>query len=384
MFLPPDVRPHLPRHYYVSSKSANSSGEEELTFVSGRRRITIKGKGLQAIRQHFLPLLDGTRTVNDLVSRSYTEFSQEELEQCLTLLASNNLISLEPYGSQVEERWDERLLPQLSFFHEMNAPPSKTQQRLRNATVVVLGLSGAGAYAAIAIAACQVGRVHCVDDGAVREADLYLSPALAGAEIGLARATAVQQRLDQLHAGVAVSTSHDDLTADESVLAAVTGCDFVICSLDRGRSGVLYRVNRACLREGIPWTSCTLQGIEAVLGPTILPDKTPCYLCYKMRAIACSAEPADELDFERMLEFRNHDDSSSSENLTFAAGLLGNLAALEAFKTITGIGACSAAGGIVVVDLIWGGWQKHTILRKPWCPACFPGEAKSPNGEPTL
>ena len=299
------------------------------------------------------------------------------------MLASHNLLILERRGDRTREHWDERLMPQLNFFQEFDISPEEAQRSLRDAAVAVLGVGGAGAYAALAIAACQVGRVHCVDDRAISEADLYLAPVLAGAEIGLSRAAAVQQRLKQLQADIAVSASNDDLAADESIRATIRGCDFVICGVDKGRSGTLYKVNSACLSEGIPWTSCSLEGIEAVLGPTVLPGSTACYLCYKMRAIACSERPWTELSFEKMLETRNHDDSVRRENLTFAAGLLGNLAALEAFKVLTGVGACAAAGAIVVVDLIRGGWQKHTVLRKPWCPSCFPGAAMIGNGETT-
>jgi molybdopterin-synthase adenylyltransferase len=384
MSLPLDVPLLLASHYYVVWTAGDSSGEEELAFVSSRRRITINGKGLQAVCQRLLPLLDGTRTANELMDGASTGFSPEELKQCITFLASHNLLTPERRMRPTRQPSNDRLVPQLSFFQELDISPEEAQRSLREATVAVLGLGGAGAYAALALAACRVGRVHCVDDGVVNEADLYLAPVLAGAEIGRSRAAAAQQRLKQLQADITVSASNDDLAADQSVQAAISGCDFVICSVDKGRSGTLYKVNRACLREGIPWTSCSLEGIEAVLGPTVLPGSTACYLCYKMRAIACSDRPRTELSFERMLETRNHDDSVRRENLTFAAGLLGNLAALEAFKVLTGVGACAAAGGIVVLDLVRGGWQNHTVLRKPWCPSCFPGVATSGNGERTL
>jgi adenylyltransferase/sulfurtransferase len=383
MSLPPDVRPRLPSHYDVVSRPPDSSGDEELSFLSGRRKITIKGKGLRVVRHRLLPLLDGTRTFDDLVHGSSTGFSPEELDRCLTLLASNNLITLERRRVPAADCLEERLAPQLGFFHEMEVSVEETQRKLLNATVAVVGLGGVGAYAALAIAASQVGSVRCVDDGAVSQADLYLAPVLAGAEVGLSRSMAVKQRLEQLRTDLVVSAAHDDLAADESVQAAIRGCDFVICGLDPGRLGAVYRVNRACLREGIPWTSGSLGGIEAVFGPTVLPGRTACYLCYKMRAIACSTRPGAELAFERTLETRNRDDSSRRENLTFAAGVLGNLAALEAFKAITGVGACSVAGGIAVLDLVRGGWQQHTVLRKPWCPSCYPGAATTAHGEIT-
>jgi bacteriocin biosynthesis cyclodehydratase domain-containing protein len=378
--LPPDVRPRLPGHLDVVSTPPDSSGEEELSFISGRRRITIRGTGLRVLHHVLLPLIDGTRTVDDLIHGSATGFSAEELERCLTLLAATNLLTLERHDDPSATVRDDRLAPQLGFFHEMEASGEETQRKLRNATVAVVGVGGVGAHAALALAASPGGRIRCADDVPVRQADPYLAPVFAGAEPGRNRAMALKERLEELGTEV-VASAAQDLASEESVRAAVRGTDFVICGLDLDRSGTLYRVNHACLRENVSWTVGSLAGIEAVLGPTVLPGKTACYVCYRMRAIACSASPVAELAMERTRNIRNRDESSCRENLTFAAGALGNLTALEAFKAITGIGACSVPGAIAVLDLLRGSWQKHTILRKPWCPACRPGPAPSAHGD---
>jgi bacteriocin biosynthesis cyclodehydratase domain-containing protein len=375
MSVPLEARPRLLSHYYVLRMPTDRPGEEELAFVSGLRRVTIRGRGLETVRRRLLPLLDGTRTVGDLLDRDAAGIPSDQLRRCIAQLASLDLLVLE--DDRAGDGRDEQLGPQLSFFHEVAPSAGAAQGRLRDATVAVVGLGGAGAHAALAMAACQVGEVRCVDDGVVGPGDPYLAPVLAGVEAGHGRAAAIGQRLEQLRTDTVVSTFQEDLTTEENLHAAVKGCDFVVCTVDKGRLGISHRVNRACLREAIPWTSCALEGAEAVLGPTVLPGSTACYLCYRMRAIACSDRPEAELAFESMLEDRNQDDSSRRENLTFAAGILGNLAALEAFKALTGVGTCAVAGGILVIDLVRGGWQRHTVLRKPWCPACFPGSAGS-------
>ena len=41
-------------------------------------------------------------------------------------------------------------------------------------------------------------------------------------------------------------------------------------------------------------------------------------------------------------------------------------------KELTGLAEPSLVGRILTVGLTDLAVQKHTILRKPWCPACFP------------
>jgi adenylyltransferase/sulfurtransferase len=131
-------------------------------------------------------------------------------------------------------------------------------------------------------------------------------------------------------------------------------------------------LNRACLQVRVPWTSCSASGLEGVVGPTVVPHETACYLCYKMRAVACAADPEDEFAHQRQLDRRKQDDSGRRENHPFAAGVVADLAGLEAFKLLTGLAEPSAKGGIVVFDFLTLSCRRHVVLRKPWCPTCSP------------
>jgi hypothetical protein len=91
-----------------------------------------------------------------------------------------------------------------------------------------------------------------------------------------------------------------------------------------------------------------------------------------MRAISCAAEPNTVRRLEAALVDLPESDMWMPENLNFSAGVLGNLAATEAFKSITGAGDYFAAGGILVVDVHHGRFEKHIVLRMPQCKSCCP------------
>jgi adenylyltransferase/sulfurtransferase len=103
----------------------------------------------------------------------------------------------------------------------------------------------------------------------------------------------------------------------------------------------------------------------------VYPFQTACYLCYKMRSVACAGNPEDSFAFEQFLDRRKRDDSGCRENLVFAAGIAANVLGLEVLKELSGILSPSTRGSIVVVDLLELRVSRHVVLRKPWCPACF-------------
>jgi bacteriocin biosynthesis cyclodehydratase domain-containing protein len=373
-------KPRLPSHYYVWFEPPDDSGDEVLHFASERTRIKIKGHSFREFQQSVVPLLDGRHTLEEIERAVAHLFAPQDLEQCLELLAAQNLLEDDLNSQELSLPAAEALVPQLNFLHEVGANPEEVQRRLSRATVTVLGLGGAGAQAAISLAAARVGCVRCVDSSPVTAPDTYLSPFFSLTQVGTLRAPVVAQRIQACAPETKVTVHTQPPEDDPDVLAAIDGSDFVICCLDRGQSSLIYKLNRACLKAGIRWTSCALSGAEVVLGPTVHPFETACYLCYKMRAVACAGNPEDEFAYERFLDRRKQDDGGRLENLVFGAGLLANWLGLEAMKELSGIAEPASLGGIIAFDLLAFTCTRHVVLRKPWCPACFKAEPASQPG----
>jgi len=361
-------RPRLLSHYYIWFEPPGEDGEEALHFASERRRVKLKGHSFREFQQLVIPLLDGRHTVEEIEGHVAHVFAAEDLHAGLRLLADHSLLE-DADGRAAEVA--EQPAPQHNFFHELGYDPEEMRRLLSNATVTVFGMGGAGASVALALAAARVGGLRCFDDSPASPADAYFSPAFSPADAGEGRASAVARRVAESSTGVRVSAHARTPQTDEDVLAIIEGSDFVINCLDAGQSSLAYKLNRACLTANVRWTSCALAGSEVVVGPTVHPFETACYLCYKMRAVACAANPEDAFSFESFLDQRKRDDGATRENLTFSAGLAANLVALEAVKEITGFVAPSAEGRVVVLDLLTLNLTRHVVLRKPWCPACF-------------
>lgn len=381
MSTPTFNRPRLPTHYYIWSEPPDQDGDEVLYFASAQRRVKLKGHSFREFEQYVIPLLDGRHTFQEIAETVADVFDAEDLAAGLRILAEHRLLTDTDAGAPQPEA-SESLAPQLNFFHEMNIDPEEIRARLSRATVTVFGLGGAGAEAALALASARVGRLRLVDSMPVGGADTYLSNAFSPDDEGESRASVVARKMAATAAEVAVTVHTESPRNDDEVFAIVEGSDFVINCLDIGESSLVYKLNRVCLRAGIKWTSCALSGVEVTVGPTVHPSETACYLCYKMRAVACAGNPEDEFAYESFLDQRKRDDSARHENLVCGVQLAAGLVSLEALKSLSGGAlAPSAVGSIVVFNLLDLSSDKHVVLRKPWCPACFKTEARAAGGE---
>ena len=180
----------------------------------------------------------------------------------------------------------------------------------------------------------------------------------------------MRARIAALNPAATVEVLVERLETDDAAREAVDGADLVLNCVDPGLSTFAYRLNRACLQAGVRSCSGAVSAFEGSVGPTVLPHETACYLCYQMRAVACSDDPQDAFDHLKEQDRRKRDGSPRRENLAFGSGIVGNMLALEAFRSLLGVKP-PTAGRVVVVDFGRLTTETHVVLRKPWCPACF-------------
>ncbi|SRR6266851_4245272 len=370
MTISEQMRPLLPTHYYILYEPPDDRGDEALRFISQRRRITVKGTMLREFKNEVLPLLDGRHTLAEIKSLVADILPPGNVSTALGLLEEQNLLIADmPGGSRSAS---DRLAPQLNFFHELGLASNEVQQRLFSAKVSVLGLGGLGSLVATGLAAAGVGQLRLIDDLPVRESDGLYSPIYSAGDLGGGRAQAVQRAIQGRFASVVVDPIESRIETDDQMGSAIDGADFVACCVDPGQSVYRYKLNRACDAARIPWITCGAAGFEGIVGPTVRPGKTACYLCYTMRSVASAREPEVDFTFHQFLDGHRTDDADRRENLGFSAGLVANLAGLEILKSLAGLGSCQTDGSILVVDFMQASVRRHMVLRNPRCPVCFP------------
>lgn len=163
--------------------------------------------------------------------------------------------------------------------------------------------------------------------------------------------------------------------SDDDLAAALDGVAFAIAVAPP--ESLLYRLNRVAMRTALRWSAGHCRNHAAVLGPTVEPGRTACYLCYQMRAVACSPDPTSA--FARL---QAPEDKAITVN-TAAEGLLGHLLAQEAVNVVSGLAAAST-GAIVTIDTITMTSQRDVVLRVPTCPVCGASPSAAPGARRLL
>ncbi len=362
----PLQRPLLPGHYRVLLEPPDDQGDETIVFVSESRRVRLRGHAFREFRRKAVPLLDGTHSFDDIARATADVFSPGDLAQALGLLLDQGLLREGPADADAARQ----RMPQLNLWHDLALDPQAVQARLAAATVAVVGLAGAGAVAAQALGAAGVGRLRLIETEAVSPADPYLAAVYTRADAGRPRAAVLSERLQTGCAGGGVDLWTEAIDDEDGIRRALGAADFVLCALDGGRSGTVYKLNRVCLAERLPWLAVASAGTEARIGPLMRPPDTACYLCYSMRLVAAAQNPEDAFALQSLLDKRRTDDSPQHESLVFGEAVAGQLGALEVVKALCDLPAPPLAGQLLVLDLLSLTSTRHRVLKKPWCPAC--------------
>ena len=121
------------------------------------------------------------------------------------------------------------------------------QQKLREASVLVVGAGGLGAPALYYLTAAGVGRIGIVDDDVVELSNLQRQVLFTTADIGRDKAQVAAERLSALNPDVAVEAHRLRLVAD-TIADLVDAYDIVVTAVDNFPTRFL--INDACVLAG--------------------------------------------------------------------------------------------------------------------------------------
>jgi bacteriocin biosynthesis cyclodehydratase domain-containing protein len=201
---------------------------ERLLLEHGQRVVVLEGRAATTLLPALLPLLDGERSVDELVA-ILGEATRPAVEKALMELAARRLVCEGP------------------SLRGVPAPLCETAEAIAAETE---SSPAAVASALGAVTFAVVGRSQV--------------------------ATTVAELLEA--SGVRVRRPRRWRETQNAVVVAAPG---------RGDAGALARFNRRALRRGTVWLPIVpYDGRIAAVGPLVLPGETACYRCYLLRRAA--------------------------------------------------------------------------------------------------
>ena len=219
------------------------------------------------------------------------------------------------------------------------------QQRLKAASVAIVGAGGVGCPAALYLTAAGVGRLTLIDDDHVALSNLQRQVLFETGDIDQPKASTAVRRLASLNPHVEVRPLDRRLTA-HTAADMLTGHDLVLDGTDSFETRLA--VSDACVSLGLPLVSAALGRWTCQVGVF---EARPCYRCLTP-APPPGAETCARVGVVGAL-----------------AGVAGSLAALEAIKLITGAGE-PLTGRLLIFDGLQGASRTVRVQADPDCPAC--------------
>ena len=220
------------------------------------------------------------------------------------------------------------------------------QQRLKAATVAIVGAGGLGAPAALYLAAAGIGRLRLIDDDRVSLDNLQRQVIFRSADVGAAKVDRAQAALAALNDNVSVEIESQRLT-DANAAYLLQGADVVLDGTDDFETR--FAVNAAARALGAPLVSGAVGRWDGQVAT--FARGGPCYRCFV---------PETPPDVE----------TCARVGVVGAlTGVVGSIMALEAIKLITQAGE-PLIGRVMFFDGLSGDARTVGLPRDPACPVC--------------
>jgi len=223
------------------------------------------------------------------------------------------------------------------------------QQKLLDASVLIVGMGGLGCPLAMYLTAAGVGHLTIADDDTVEITNLQRQIAHGEHNLGQSKVESAAATLRGLNPDVQLTLLNRRLASQE-MEQEVKNKTVVVDATDN--FATRFAINDACLRAGVPLVSGAAIRMEGQI--TVFDsrrDDSPCYQC--------------------LYRAGDDEDASCARNgvLSPVVGIVGSVQAMETIKLIAGIGE-SLVGRLLLLDALGMQWRELRLRRDPACPAC--------------
>ena len=238
----------------------------------GDNRMQLRGAEFSFTLQHPLfietfqsvhPLLDGQRTVEEIVSSSDPKYLPTTITFLLKMLRANGILQegvVSPPPPLTAEKLKENE-NQVQFFSHFVLDPVSTLALLHNARVALIGSDS-------------------------------IKNRIQQGLLGMGFGSLVEIE------GLSEKTAYDSSQLHKEVIGQLEEVDFLIACQDTTDHRFFQTMNMVCLETQTRWMHVAISGTKGLMGPTIIPHQSACYACYDKRMASNAPELQDYLAYQ--------------------------------------------------------------------------------------
>ena len=305
----------------------------------GDDRMQLRGAEFSFTLQHPLfietfqsiqSLLDGHRTVDEILSSRDPKYLPTTITFLLKILRANGVLQ-EGVVSPPPPLTQESLLENdslVQFFSHYVLDPVGTLAQLHQARVALIGSDSIKSRIQQGLLSMGFGSLSEVE-------------------------------------GLSKKTAYDSSQLQKEVVDQLEGVDFLIACQDTTDHRFFQAMNSACLETKTRWMHVSISGTKGIMGPTIIPEQSACYVCYDKRMASNATELHSYLAYQKQ--------NGISKNEGFLGPLWSTLAeqvALEMARIISSFAPPKTIGRLYEFEATTPAAEGHEVLRLPRCPAC--------------
>jgi len=223
------------------------------------------------------------------------------------------------------------------------------QQKLKNASVLVIGAGGLGSPVSMYLAAAGVGRIGLVDFDVVESTNLHRQILYGTSNVGKPKLSAASDRLHDLNPEISIE-NHETAITSGNALEIFRAYDIIVDGTDNFPTR--YLVNDACVLVGKPNVYGSIFRFDGQAS-VFYAREGPCYRC-----LYPEPPPPDLVP-------------SCAEGgvLGVLPGVIGTIQATETIKLITGVGT-TLIGRLLLFDALRMEFRQLRLRKDPNCAIC--------------
>jgi bacteriocin biosynthesis cyclodehydratase domain-containing protein len=335
-------------------------------YLLGHDEDHVVARPGQAECRLFRKLAERPVTRPEMIRLLATEAGEARASKAVhDLIASDLLRAYEgegvvPLAGPIAERYD-RQLAYFSLTHP--GAEHRLQHRLRQATVVIVGLGGLGSWSAATLACVGIGKMLLVDDDFVELSNLSRQVLFRPEDIGKRKVDVAAVALQAFNPDLELEL-HPMRIRDQGGLARlVAGASVVVATADWPPYRISRWINQACVRASIPYISAGQVPPYVRIGPTVIPGVTGCFECAERHA-------RSRFPYYDEVAAQRERTETEAATLGPTSAMVGAMITMDIFHYLTGTSQPATQGRSVTVDTRSWRTAAREVKRNPSCRVC--------------
>lgn len=209
------------------------------------------------------------------ISNSKQNILQKDIDEALEKLKKSGMLEECTSLFPVTNRYDRHL----TYYSMFTDEPSICQEKLKNSTVVLLGMGGIGSWISFCLAGAGVGTIIGVDHDTIELTNLTRQILYREGDVGKIKVEQAANQIKYYNSDIKFIPLNKKMESVKDIQNVISGANLVLLSADTP-DFIPVLVNEACMEEKIAWSVTGYVEMHGICGPLIVPGKTACHTCY--------------------------------------------------------------------------------------------------------